>query len=280
MFREFPVSGLPIPPGSYDFNELTYSYTSDRSAPFSAGVRATTAGFYDGHIVTIRPTINARYGETLNLSLRYSRNDIDLPSGSTITNLTSVSAGYNFSPRLYVQTLVQHNDSDDLFSVHFRVAGCRMPIPVCSSCTTGPAVSTGSCRRAQDAASSSSTATCSTCSTSVRGTSHPQTSLPATRFPQSHTTPASTDIARPQCKTARDESQLDHVDPRVESHAAEGGVHAFYRSRITIHPCTTLRIVGFTEEQQRRFGILHGQTHAPIGAVGFMHGDGALDRTA
>ena len=121
VFREFPVSGLPVPPGSYDFNELTYSYNSNRSAPFSAGVRATTAGFYDGHIVTIRPTINARYGETLNLSLRYSRNDIDLPSGSTITNLTSLSAGYNFSPRLYVQTLVQHNDSDDLFSVHFRV---------------------------------------------------------------------------------------------------------------------------------------------------------------
>ena len=121
VFREFPVSGLPVPPGSYDFNELTYSYNSNRSAPFSAGIRATTAGFFDGHIVTIRPTINARYGETLNLSLSYSRNDIDLPSGSTITNLTSVSAGYNFSPRLYAQTQVQHNDSDDLFSLHFRV---------------------------------------------------------------------------------------------------------------------------------------------------------------
>ena len=88
VFETFKVSGLVIPPGQYDFNEITYSYNSDRSAPISAGIRATTAGFFSGNIVTIRPSIRARYGETFNLSLSYSRNDIDLPSGSTITNLT------------------------------------------------------------------------------------------------------------------------------------------------------------------------------------------------
>ena len=121
VFDAFTVSGLTVPPGSYDFNELTYSYNSDRSAPFSAGVRATTAGFFGGTIVTIRPSVNARYGETLNLSLSYSRNDIDLPSGTTITNLTSLSAAYNFTPRLYAQTLLQHNSSADLYAVNFRV---------------------------------------------------------------------------------------------------------------------------------------------------------------
>ncbi len=121
VFSAFTVSGLSVPPGSYDFNELTYSYNSDRSAPFSAGIRATTADFFGGDIVTIRPSVNARYGETLNLSLSFSRNDIDLPSGSTITNLTSLSAAYNFTPRLYVQSLLQHNDSADLYAVNFRV---------------------------------------------------------------------------------------------------------------------------------------------------------------
>ena len=121
VFEDFTVSGLTVPAGRWDFNELTYQYDSDRSAPFSAGIRATTAGFFNGHIVTIRPSINARYGETFNLSLSYSRNDIDLPSGSTVTNLSSVDIGYNFSPRLYAQTLLQHNDSADLWSVNFRV---------------------------------------------------------------------------------------------------------------------------------------------------------------
>ena len=116
----FTVSGLPIPPGRYDFNELTYSYNSNRSAPFSVGLRATTAGFFGGDIVTVRPSLNARYGELFNLRVSYSRNDIDIPSGSVVTNLTSIRAGYNFSPRLFAQTLLQHNDSADLWSVNFR----------------------------------------------------------------------------------------------------------------------------------------------------------------
>ena len=69
----------------------------------------------------MRPSLNVRYGETLNLQLSYSRNDIDLPNGSTITNLTSIRFGYNFSPRLYAQTLLQHNDSANIWSTNFRV---------------------------------------------------------------------------------------------------------------------------------------------------------------
>ncbi len=120
VFDPFRVSGLAVPPGRYDWSELSYSYYSDRSAPFSAGVRAETGGFFGGNIVTLRPTIRARYGELMNLSFSYSRNDIDLPSGNTITNLTSVRFSYNFSPRVFAQTLLQHNDSDGLWSVNFR----------------------------------------------------------------------------------------------------------------------------------------------------------------
>ena len=121
VFEEFSVSSIPVPPGQYDFNEVQYSYNYDRSAPISFGMRATVAGFFGGDILTLRPSINARYGETFNLSLSYSRNDIDLPNGSIITNLTSVRAAYNFSPRLFVQTLLQHNDSADIWSANFRV---------------------------------------------------------------------------------------------------------------------------------------------------------------
>ncbi len=120
VFDSFSVSGLAIPPGRYDWSEVIPSFFYNRSAPVSAGVRATFAGFFGGRIVTLRPTIRARAGETLNLELSYSRNDIDLPSGQTTTNLTSVRAGYNFSPRLFLQTLLQHNDSAELWSVNFR----------------------------------------------------------------------------------------------------------------------------------------------------------------
>ncbi|MCY4074111.1 MAG: DUF5916 domain-containing protein, partial [Acidobacteria bacterium] len=121
VFQSFTVSGLTIPASRYDWSEVSSSFYYNRSAPVSAGVRAVVGGFFGGNIVTLRPTVQARYGETLNLSLSYSRNDIDLPSGTTVTNLTSIRAGYNFSPRMFFQTLLQHNDSARLWSVNFRV---------------------------------------------------------------------------------------------------------------------------------------------------------------
>ena len=121
VFDQFTVSGIPVPPGRYDLNEVLYSYNSNRSAPISVGVRSTVAGFFGGDIVTLRPSIRARSGETFSLSLSYSRNDIDLPNGSVVTNLTNVNFAYNFSPRLFAQTQLQHNDSADLWSINFRV---------------------------------------------------------------------------------------------------------------------------------------------------------------
>ena len=116
----FEISGILVPPGQYDWNEGNLWFTYNRSAPVNAGIRTTFGGFFGGNIVSIRPSLNARYGETLNLSLTWTRNDIDLPAGSLVTNLAGARIGYNFSPRLFAQSLVQYNDSDELWSVNLR----------------------------------------------------------------------------------------------------------------------------------------------------------------
>ena len=120
VFRNFKVSGIIVPAGRYDFGETNYQFRYNRSAPISMGISAKVGGFFGGTIMNWRPTLRARYGETLNLSLSYSRNDINLPNGSTITNLTSLRAAYNFSPRIFVQALLQHNDSANLWSSNVR----------------------------------------------------------------------------------------------------------------------------------------------------------------
>ena len=62
-----------------------------------------------------------RTGDTFNASLQWSRNDVDLPGGQFIANLTSAQIAYNFSPRRFVQALVQYNDAADLWSANLRV---------------------------------------------------------------------------------------------------------------------------------------------------------------
>ena len=120
VFEAFKISGIQVLPGRYDFGETQWSFRYNRSAPVSASLSVAHGGFFGGTLMTVRPSIRARYSETFNMSLSYSRNDIDLPLGSTITNLTSIRAAYNVSPRVFVQSLVQHNDSADLWSVNFR----------------------------------------------------------------------------------------------------------------------------------------------------------------
>ena len=108
------ADGVIVPVGVYEHNEAEFSYNSNRGAPVNFSVRTTIGGFFGGDRVTWGPGINFRRGDTFNGSIRWSRNDISLPGGSFVTNLTSTNVTYNFSPRLFVQGLVQYNDTRGL----------------------------------------------------------------------------------------------------------------------------------------------------------------------
>ena len=123
--RPFTISGVPVAPGSYDWHEVNLNYNSDRSAPVGYGFRFQQSGFFGGSLLVAGPTFNFRRGETLNVELRWSRNDIDLPADHVVTNLVSSRVAYNFSPRVFVQSLVQRNDSTNLWSVNLRFGWLR-----------------------------------------------------------------------------------------------------------------------------------------------------------
>ena len=114
------ASGVIVPPGTYDHHEVQFSYSTNRAASVSAGIRTSVSGFFGGDRTTYGPSIRVRSGDTFSASLSWNRNDIDLPGGSFITNLSSARVSYNFSPRLFAQTLLQYNDSADLWSVNLR----------------------------------------------------------------------------------------------------------------------------------------------------------------
>ena len=118
--RPFTISGVPVAIGSYDWHEVNLNYNSDRSAPMGYGFRFQKSGFFGGSLLVAGPTFNFRRGEALNVELRWTRNDIDLPAEHVVTNLASSRIAFNFSPRVFAQSLVQYNDSADLWSVNLR----------------------------------------------------------------------------------------------------------------------------------------------------------------
>jgi hypothetical protein len=117
-FEIFP--GVSVPAGTYDHSEAQLVAFTNQGAPVSTRVRLTFGGFFGGSRVNVSPQLQFRLSETFNTQVSWSRNDIDLPWGDFITNLISSRVSYSFTPRIYVQALVQYNDRADAWSSNVR----------------------------------------------------------------------------------------------------------------------------------------------------------------
>lgn len=117
-FEIYP--GVFVPAGTYDHAEAQIVFMSNQGAPISVNVQTIAGGFFGGDRLSLSPTIRARVGETLTTELAYQRNHVDLPTGEFVTNLVRTRVSYSFTPRTFVQSLVQYNDRADLWSVNLR----------------------------------------------------------------------------------------------------------------------------------------------------------------
>ena len=120
-FEIYP--GVFVPSGTYEETEAQLVAFTNQGAPVSTRVRLTFGGFFGGSRVNLAPQFRFRIGETFNTELTWSRNDVDLPWGAFVTNLASTRVSYSFTPRVYVQALVQYNDRADLWSSNVRFGG-------------------------------------------------------------------------------------------------------------------------------------------------------------
>lgn len=117
--------GVTVTPGTYDHAELQLVGMTDQGKSVSVDATVIRGGFFGGTRTTLRPNLKARRGEQLTAQLRYERNDVSLPAGGFVTNLVRTRIGWNWSPRLFVQALVQYNDRADLWSTNVRFGWLR-----------------------------------------------------------------------------------------------------------------------------------------------------------
>ena len=124
-FEVYP--GVVVPTGQYTSPYALINTNTDRRRWLSAGLGASIGGFLSGSQVSLAPSITIREGARLNVALRWSRNDIDLPEGAFVTNLANARVTYNFTTSHYVQTLVQYNDRSRRWSTNLRFTWQRTP---------------------------------------------------------------------------------------------------------------------------------------------------------
>jgi hypothetical protein len=117
-FEIYP--GVVVQPGSFSNTEAMLVLMTSQSAPVSLETRWTLGGFFGGSRVSAVSTLRARAGEAFTSTVDYTRNDVSLPEGRFVTNLLRMRLSWSFSPRLYVQALLQYNDVIDNWSTNLR----------------------------------------------------------------------------------------------------------------------------------------------------------------
>ena len=109
-----------VPKASYHHREAMIVGITDESLPLSLSTRVIAGGFFGGDRVTILSTIRGRAGEAFNTEIGLSQNWVDLPGGEFTANLVRTRLSWSFTPRMYLQSLVQYNSSAELWSVNLR----------------------------------------------------------------------------------------------------------------------------------------------------------------
>ena len=62
----------------------------------------------------------SRHQDVVNIALTYQNNSFDLPGGSFSANILRTQLSYAFTPRIYLQGLIQNNTADEIWAVNLR----------------------------------------------------------------------------------------------------------------------------------------------------------------
>ena len=117
-FEIFP--DVVIPADRYDHAEAQLRFRTDQGAPLSLEFFSVLGGFFGGRRTQLGPRLSLRLGERFNTQVSWERNDLDLPGDAFVTNLARLRLNYSFTPRVFLQALVQYNDRARLWSSNVR----------------------------------------------------------------------------------------------------------------------------------------------------------------
>lgn len=122
-FEIYP--GIFVPVGRYDHKEVQIVFNTNQGARVSSRLRVVAGGRFGGDRVAVTPSLRLRIGDAFNTDVSVARNDVDLPWGRFHTTLGRARVSYSFTPRVFLQGLMQFNDRADLWSMNLRLGWVR-----------------------------------------------------------------------------------------------------------------------------------------------------------
>ena len=122
IYEPFQILGtdVTIPVGTYRGWESQIVMNSNAAARFSATSRINFGSFLTGNRWGGNGSVTFRPNASFSTSARINYFNVDLPQGRFETVLLGTNFGYFFTPRIYVQSLVQYSNQADSWSANLR----------------------------------------------------------------------------------------------------------------------------------------------------------------
>jgi hypothetical protein len=113
-------SNVIVDPGVYSHAESQVIFFTNQSKPLSINLRSVIGGSFGG--TRYQESITGRYrvGDKFNTEVSFIYNNFQLPNGNFTANILRTQLSYAFKPNIYVQGLIQHNTSDELWAANVR----------------------------------------------------------------------------------------------------------------------------------------------------------------
>jgi len=136
IVRAFNVSGvndagsvsLKVPGGDYRSGRTSFSFSSDRSKPFSGNLSYNWGDYYGGTRKQFSLGARHHLGYRLFTIFTYTRNNVSLPQGSLHTDQTGLTVEYSFNPTMSLSTFIQYNNQSDQLSSNIRFRLIHHPL--------------------------------------------------------------------------------------------------------------------------------------------------------
>ncbi len=111
---------VTIPVGVYPMHEWYFTMNTSPGKKFYSRATVSPVDFYGGSRLNMSLAGGARVSSRFSAELQYNRNDVKMPWGDFLVNLSTLRVDYTFSPRLTVRSLTQYNTSTHEISNNVR----------------------------------------------------------------------------------------------------------------------------------------------------------------
>ena len=125
VLSAFPISNVTVRTGAYNHQEFQFVLMSNANRKFYYQTRTLIGGYFGGNRISSTNRATFRLGDKFNTEGVFNFNRLELPEGDANVLISGLRLAYSFTPRMFLQSLVQYNNVSNITSVNARFGWLR-----------------------------------------------------------------------------------------------------------------------------------------------------------